>query len=248
MSSTTDADRSLSRLTGRSAIVTGASRGIGRAIAQALVDAGARVALIARREGPLRDLAAAMGPRALPIVCDVSNPSDVSAALDVTAAAFGGASDILVNNAGAFTLMPLDTLDPSSFSTDLETNLVAPLRFVRALLPEMRARGSGDIVTIGSIADRAIFPGNAAYAASKHGVRAVHEVLRLETRGSGVRAMLISPGPADTPLWDAIDPDHRDGFTPRAQMLSAQAVADAVMYAVMQPREVNVDELRLSRS
>ena len=139
-------------------------------------------------------------------------------------------------------------LDPSSFAADLQTNLVAPLRFVRALLPDMRARGSGDIVTIGSVADRAIFPENAAYAASKHGARALHEVLRLETRGSGVRAMLISPGPVDTALWDSIDPDHRDGFIPRAQMLSPQAVADAVLYAVTQPREVNVDELRLSRS
>jgi len=98
------------------------------------------------------------------------------------------------------------------------------------------------------VVDRTVFPENAAYAASKHGMRALHEVLRLETRGSGVRATLISPGPVDTPVWDAIDPDNRAGFTPRAQMLSAQAVADAVLYAVTQPPDVNVDELRLSRS
>jgi len=248
MSNTTDADPGSTRLTGTRAIITGASRGIGRAIAQTLAHAGASVALIARREGPLRELAAAIGPRALPVVCDVSNPTDVSSALEIIANAFGGAADILVNNAGAFSPMPLETLDPSSFSSDLQTNLVAPLRFVRALLPEMRARGRGDIVTIGSVADRAIFPENGAYAASKHGARALHEVLRLETRGSGVRAMLISPGPVDTPLWDVIDPDHRDGFTRRAQMLTAQAVADAVLYAVTQPADVNVDELRLSRS
>jgi NADP-dependent 3-hydroxy acid dehydrogenase YdfG len=119
---------------------------------------------------------------------------------------------------------------------------------VRAVLPAMRARGRGHIVTVGSVADRAVYPENAAYAASKHGARALHEVLRLETRGSGVRATLVSPGPVDTPLWDTIDPDHRDGFTPRAQMLSAQAVADAVLYVVTQPPDVNVDELRLSRA
>ena len=150
--------------------------------------------------------------------------------------------------AGAFTLAPVESVDPASFSVGLQTNLVAPLRFVRALLPAMRARASGHVVTIGSVADRAIFPENAAYAASKHGARALHEVLRLETRGSGVRVSLISPGPVDTALWDSIDPDNRVGFTPRAQMLRPQAVADAVLYAVTQPRDVNIDELRLSHS
>ena len=112
----------------------------------------------------------------------------------------------------------------------------------------MRARGSGTVVTVGSIADRATFPENGAYAASKHGLRALHEVLRAELRGSGVRAVLVSPGPVDTPLWDAVDPDSREGFTPRAAMLAAEAVADAILYVVTRPAGVNVDELRLSRS
>jgi NADP-dependent 3-hydroxy acid dehydrogenase YdfG len=93
-----------------------------------------------------------------------------------------------------------------------------------------------------------VFPENGAYAASKHGARALHEVLRLELRGSGVRATLVSPGPVDTSLWDAIDPDRRPGFTPRSAMLDATAVADAVVYAVTRPGAVNIDELRLSRS
>jgi NADP-dependent 3-hydroxy acid dehydrogenase YdfG len=112
----------------------------------------------------------------------------------------------------------------------------------------MRARGSGSIVTIGSIADRTAFPENGAYAASKFGVRGLHEVLRAELRGSGVRATLVSPGPTDTPIWDALDPDNRPGFTPRAAMLRPEAVAAAVLYAVSQPPAVNVDELRLSAS
>jgi NADP-dependent 3-hydroxy acid dehydrogenase YdfG len=112
----------------------------------------------------------------------------------------------------------------------------------------MRDRGSGHVVTIGSVADHTALPHNAAYAASKFGLRGLHEVLRAELRASGVRATLVSPGPVDTPLWDAIDPDQRPGFTPRAMMLSPDAVAGAVLYAVTQPPEVNVDELRLSRS
>jgi NADP-dependent 3-hydroxy acid dehydrogenase YdfG len=73
-------------------------------------------------------------------------------------------------------------------------------------------------------------------------------VLRLELRGSGVRATLVSPGPVDTPLWDPVDPDNRPGFTPRALMLEPDAVADAVLYAVTRPVSVNVDELRLGRA
>jgi NADP-dependent 3-hydroxy acid dehydrogenase YdfG len=119
---------------------------------------------------------------------------------------------------------------------------------VHAALPLMRKRGSGDIVTIGSIADHAAFPANAAYASSKFGVRALHSVLREETRGTGVRASLVSPGPVDTPLWDPIDPDTRPGFTPRAKMLSASAVANAVVWIATLPPDCNVDELRLSHS
>jgi NADP-dependent 3-hydroxy acid dehydrogenase YdfG len=103
-------------------------------------------------------------------------------------------------------------------------------------------------VTIGSIADRVAFSGNAAYAASKFGLRGLHEVLRAELKGTGVRASLVSPGPVDTPLWDAIDSKDRDGHTPRAEMLPADALADAVHYVVSAPASVNVDELRLSRT
>jgi len=119
---------------------------------------------------------------------------------------------------------------------------------VRAFLPAMRERGSGHLDTLGSVADRNIFPGNAAYSASKYGLRALHEVLRAELRGSGVRATLVSPGPVNTELWDPIDPDNRPGFTPRAQMLGAAEVADAIRWVLAAPASVNVDELRLSSS
>ena len=244
MSSTARTDS----LAGARCVVTGASRGIGLAIASELVAHGARVAMIARGLPGLRDAEATLGSRAVAVVCDVANGAAVDAAVARIREEFDGGPDILVNNAGAFALAPVETVDAIAFENALRTNLVAPLRFVRAFLPDMRARGSGDIVTIGSVADRYVFPGNGAYAASKFGMRALHEVLRLETRGTGVRATLVSPGPVDTPLWDPIDPDHREGFTPRAQMLPARAVAAAVVYAVTQPRAVNVDELRLSHS
>jgi len=204
--------------------------------------------MIARTASALGAEAEALGPRAMPMVCDLADGQAVSGAVTKIVSAFGDAPDVLVNNAGAFALASVEKLDPADFAASLDINLVAPFRLIHAFLPAMKARGRGHIVTIGSIADRAIFPENAGYAPSKFGARALHEVLRVETRGSGVRATLVSPAQVDTPLWDAIDPDNRDGFTPRAQMLRPETVADAVLYAVTQPREVNIDELRLSRS
>ena len=104
------------------------------------------------------------------------------------------------------------------------------------------------MVAIGSIADHTTFPENGAYAASKYALRALHEVLRAELKGSGVRVTVVSPGAVDTPLWDPIRPDSRDGFTPRSAMLPAEAVAASVLFAVTQPPEVDVELIRLSRS
>ena len=236
------------RLTGTTAVITGASRGIGLAIARRLHAAGVHVAMIARTAAALRAETDSLGPRAVPIACDLANGAAVANAVVTITETFGGAPDVLVNSAGAFALTPVDAIAPDDFAAALDINLVAPLRLIHAFLAPMKARRAGHVVTIGSVADRAIFPGNASYAPSKYGARALHEVLRLETRGSGVRATLVSPGQVDTPLWDAIDPDNRDGFTPRAQMLRPEAVAEAVLYALTQPADVNVDELRLSRS
>jgi NADP-dependent 3-hydroxy acid dehydrogenase YdfG len=232
-------------LAGRHAVVTGASRGIGLAIATELGGAGASLTLIARDKRTLEKLASKLDARALS--CDVGD----AAAVERTIAVIERddvAADILVNNAGVFQPAPVDATTPEALSAALEVNLVAPFRFVRAFLPSMLERGSGDIVSIGSIADHATFPENAAYGASKHGLRALHEVLRAELHGTGVRVTLISPGPVDTSLWDGIDPDSREGFTPRSRMLAPNAVAAAVLYAVTQPREIDIELIRLSRS
>ena len=236
-------------LAGRWAVVTGASRGIGAEIARRLVLDGARVALVARGVDAIEDLARELGAgAAAPVACDLSDTTAIERASRRIAELAGGAPEIIVNNAGAFSIAPAHETSVDVFRRTLETNLTAPFALVRAFLPQMIARGSGHLVTLGSIADRAVFPGNAAYAASKHGVRALHEVLRAELRGSGVRASLVSPGPVDTELWDEIDPDNRPGFTPRADMLTPADVAEAVRWVCLTPPTVNVDELRLSRS
>lgn len=235
-------------LAGRAAIVTGASRGIGLATSRALAAAGARVVMLARTTAELEARAAEIGADAAAIACDVADAAAVDAAATRAHTMLGRAPDILVNNAGAFVLGGIDRLAPADFERTIAVNLIAPFHLVRTFLPGMRARGAGWIVTIGSIADRVAFPENGAYAASKFGVRAMHEVMRAELRGTGVRTILVSPGPVDTPLWDPVAPETRPGFTPRAAMLDAEAVADAVLYAVTRPPAVNIDELRLSRS
>ncbi len=231
-----------------SALVTGATRGIGLAVARALIADGTRVVMLARSDNDLRACAGELGPLAVPIACDVADADAVARAVEGARAELGGAPDAIVNNAGAFALAPVEATDPDDFRQAVDVNLVAPFLVVRAVLPELRRRGSGHIVTIGSVADRMIYPENGAYAASKFGARALHEVLRAELRGTGVRVTLVSPGPTDTPLWDEIDPDTRPGFTPRREMLSAAAVADAVHFALTRDASVNIDELRLSHS
>ena len=237
-------------LAGKCAVVTGASRGIGRAIATVLAAGGARVVALARDARALEALVAELAPSSagtVAIACDLAREDQVEAALaELTAKV--GTPDLLVNNAGIFALGAVGALPPREVERMVQLNLLAPYRLMHALVPGMRERGSGHVITIGSIADRATFPENAGYAAGKFGARAMHEVLRQELRGSGVRVSLVSPGPTDTAIWDPIDPDARPGFTPRARMLRAEAVADAVLWLATRPSEVNVDELRLSHS
>jgi NADP-dependent 3-hydroxy acid dehydrogenase YdfG len=240
----------MNELAGTTALVTGASRGIGLATAQALATAGARVAMVARSASDLAARAAEIGDAAIALACDVADSAAVDRLVHDVKQRFAGAPNVLVNNAGVFTLATLDQMAADDFRRALDVNLLAPFLLIRAFLGDMKARGHGHIVTIGSVADHAVFPENGAYSASKFGVRALHEVLRAELRGTGagVRATLVSPSAVDTPLWDDVSPDTRPGFTPRREMLAPAAVADAVLYAVSRPPGVTVDELRLSHS
>jgi len=180
--------------------------------------------------------------------CDLADAAATNVAVDRIRGMTDGAPDVLVNNAGLFKLSPVESTSPEEFSSSLEVNLAAPFRLIRTFLPEMRKRAHGHIVSIGSIADRVAFAENGAYAAAKFGLRGLHGVLRAELAGSGVRSTLVSPAPVDTPLWDDVNPDEREGFTPRSAMLRPEDVASAVLYAVSQPATVNVDELRVSRT
>lgn len=232
-------------LEGRHAVVTGASRGIGRAIAHVLAGAGAQVTLVARGMDELRSVAASIGPLAHAAVCDVTDLNAVTK-LAQSLLAQSPKPDLLINNAGLFPLAPLDTMEPFAFEHTIRSNLVAPFFVLRNLLPEFKRQGRGHVVTIGSVADRTAFAGNGAYAASKYGQRAMHEILRQELQGTAVRSTLISPSATDTSIWDPIDPDNQPDFPSRSNMLRPADVAEAVLWAVTRPAHVNIDELRLS--
>jgi NADP-dependent 3-hydroxy acid dehydrogenase YdfG len=237
----------VSALGGKTAVITGASRGIGAGIATALSAAGARVALIARNQSTLKERAAEI-KGSVPIAADVTDPKSVEEATARIRSELG-VPDIIVNNAGIFSVAVVEDTSGEQFANMLNTNLVAPFLFVRAFLGEMKKRGSGHIITIGSIADRTIFSGNVAYSAAKFGLRAVHEVMRTELRGTGVRTSLISPAATNTEIWNDVtvtDPVNRPHS--KRPMLEPDDVVRAVIFALTQPPTVNVDELRLSHS
>jgi NAD(P)-dependent dehydrogenase (short-subunit alcohol dehydrogenase family) len=225
-------------LTGRIALVTGASRGIGLAVADELRAAGAHVIRLAR------SLTNGSSDRQTDIRCDLAVATDVEHAVR-TVLTETGVPDIVVNNAGIFFIKPIEQTTPAEFAQTLAVNLTGPFLLARAFVPRLVERGSGHLVTIGSISDHIAFTGSTAYAASKFGVRGMHEVIRAETAKTGVRTTLVSPGPVDTDIWDPVDPDSKPGFTKRKDMLRPEDVAEAVLFAVTRPARVAVTEIRL---
>jgi NAD(P)-dependent dehydrogenase (short-subunit alcohol dehydrogenase family) len=228
----------MTALAGRTAVVTGASRGIGLAVATDLERQGVKVVRASRSLLPYQSATR------LDVPCDVTDPGQVADLAGAVRRAFG-APAVVVNSAGAFMLAPLERTTPELFASQLAANLTGPFLMARMFLPLMRAEGGGRLITIGSIADHRAFPDNAAYGASKAGLRGLHEVLREEYRGSGVLCTLVSPGPTDTAAWDPVDPDSREGFIPRSKMLRPEDVAQAVLWVASRPGHVDVDWLRL---
>jgi NAD(P)-dependent dehydrogenase (short-subunit alcohol dehydrogenase family) len=226
-------------LEGKLAVVTGASRGIGRAVAEALAAEGAVVARLARSladgaAGPYRDLS-----------CDLADTAQVVRATTRILSEWG-TPWIVVQNAGLFLLRPFEETEPAELDRAYALNLRAPFTVAQGFLPAMRAAGGGLHVTIGSTCDHQGFPDNSAYTATKFGVRGLHEALAAEYAGSGVRFSLVSPGSTDTPIWDPFDPDRRPGFLRRALMLRPEDVAEAVRFVVTRPAHANVEWLRLA--
>lgn len=227
------------------ALVTGATGGIGAAVARRLAGDGFRVYVGGRRRGRLERLAAEIGGAALPF--DVTVEAELASARGVVEAG-AGRLDVLVNAAGVFDLAPVVETGSEVLSRNLGVNLTGSLNVTRAFLPGMLAAGSGLVVNVGSVAGWKAFPDNAAYSASKYGLRGFHDVLLEELRGTGVRACLLEPGAVDTALWDPLDPDSAPHLPDRAQMLRPEDVARAVGFVAGLPSTVAVPLLRIERA
>jgi NAD(P)-dependent dehydrogenase (short-subunit alcohol dehydrogenase family) len=228
-------------LAGRLALVTGASRGIGAAVAQALADAGARVVRVARGFPDHRD------DRYLDLPSDLTDERQVEA-LASRVIRGEGVPAVVVSNAGGFLLQPLERTTAADFDGQIGLNLRGAFLLARAFLPAMRDAGGGSFISVGSVADHTGFPENAAYAASKYGLRGLHETLVAEYRGTGVLLTLVSPGATDTRVWDPFAPERRQGFPSRTAMLRPEDVADAILFAATRPEHVHVDWIRLQPS
>lgn len=233
-------------LQGRAALVTGASRGIGSSVAERLAAEGARVWLLGRSRDAIESLAARTGGSAL--VADLTDESALWEAMDALQEVLGGAPDLVVNAAGVLGLAPVAEETVRSLDDHLAVNLRGAFLVTRALLPAMLERGSGLVVNVGSVAGRRAFPANAAYSASKFGLRGFHEVLLEELRGTGVRATLLEPAATDTPLWDPLDPDGNPGLPNRSAMLSPDDVSEAVLWVATRPSTVRIPVLQIERA
>ena len=232
-------------LAGHTALVTGASRGIGAAVAQRLAGAGAQVQLLARSADVLVRMARELGGSAWP--ADLEDEGGLWGVLDELTVALGGPPDLVVNAAGVFEMATVADTSIEVFDRALGANLRGPFLVIRALLPGMLTRASGSIITVGSVAGHQALPGNSAYSASKFGVRGMHDVLSEELRGTGVRATLVEPGATDTSVWDEYGPDERDDLPSRAAMLSVDDVAEAVLFVATRPAGVRIPLLRIER-
>jgi NADP-dependent 3-hydroxy acid dehydrogenase YdfG len=222
-------------LEGQVAVVTGASSGIGRAVARTLAGEGASVVLVARRAERLEELADELndaGMTALAVTADVSDEGDVDRVQATTVERFG-AADILVNNVGVGSYGPLPTMTVEDYDWMMRSNVRSSFLCTHRFLPAMLERGSGQICFIGSVAGLKGLPGESVYCASKFAQMGFAQALDYETREQGVKVSVVAPGGVNTEF--AIGTGRTAGDPMLDAMLDADDVASAVRFALTQP-------------
>lgn len=219
-------------LEGRTALVTGAASGIGRAVAVRLAAAGARTVVLDRDEVGAKDLASEIGGDHL--VADLADPGVVDS-LGLQAAGI----DILVNNAGLQHVAPVEEFDPDRFALIQRVLLEAPFRFARILLPGMYDRGWGRIVNISSVHGHRASPFKAAYVSAKHGLEGLSKVVALEAAGKGVTSNTVCPGYVRTPLVEGQIADQaRTHGVDESEVLDDVLLARTPVKRLVEPGEV----------
>ncbi|WOV83766.1 SDR family oxidoreductase [Sporosarcina jeotgali] len=230
----------MKQLIGKTAIVTGASSGIGSGIAKELAEQGANVVLAARNEEKLQELAKQLtddGGSVLVVKTDVSSQSDVEALAAKAKDAFGGV-DIYVNNAGQVLTAEVRSGKTEEWEQMIDVNIKGVLFGINAVLPSMLEKGAGHLINIASVSATEVTKTSTVYSATKFAVRAISMGLEKELAKTGVRVTNISPGMVDTRLGEQYDWGDR-------KKLQTADIAKAVVYAVTQPDYVNVNEITI---
>jgi NAD(P)-dependent dehydrogenase (short-subunit alcohol dehydrogenase family) len=222
-------------LDGRTAVVSGAGRGIGAAIAQALDAAGARVALIARTESQLKETAETLTNEPVVIVADLGTHEGPPAAAAESLAALGGRVDVLVNNAAVALRKPSEELTADEIDWMLHTNVRSALLLTTAILPSMIAERSGSIVSISSVSGLRGTPRRAAYAASKAAIDGMTRAWAMEYGPIGIRANAVAPGVVHTEMWreNLAKPGVAESVTgviPTRRLTEPSEVANVVLF------------------
>jgi NADP-dependent 3-hydroxy acid dehydrogenase YdfG len=228
---------------GNVAVITGASSGIGEATARALVDAGYRVGLLARRADRINELAAELGDDALALEADVTDRDSLVAAAERVQAELGGA-DVLVNNAGLMLLGPFSSEQRDDYRRMVETNLLGAITTTEVFLDQLR-NGGGDLINISSVAGRTARPTNAVYAATKWGINGWSESLRQALQPE-VRVTVIEPGAVATELTSHITHDETREATEvfvKDLAIRPEDIADVIVFAVTRPRRMTLNEI-----
>ncbi len=231
----------MSDLTGKVAIVTGSTKGIGRAIAEHLLEAGASVVVNARSAGAVEAIALALGDRAFGIVADVGDASQCQRLVDETVEHFGRL-DILVNNAGLGIFKSISEMTVEEWQLQVDVNLGGVFYCSKAALPHLSTTGDGFIVNSASLASRNPFVGGTGYNASKFGVLGLTEAMMLDVRYEDVRVSIVMPGSVDSYFND------RQQVPERTWRLHVDDCAAAVLQVLSYPKEAHVSRIEMRPS